>query len=149
MKYLLDTNHFSRLILGNVTIRQYIAEAGELNIAISIITQGEILYMAYNSKQKQQNLASVKAYLAETNIYPLNAAIAENYGSFKADLIHHFGPKERQKRRRTKIESIGISDNDLWIACTAIHHNLKVISTDSDFSRMKEVIDFSLESWLP
>lgn len=148
MKYLLDTNHFSRLILGNVTIRQNIAKAGEFNVAISIITQGEMLYMAYNSEHKQQNLASIKAYLAEIHIYPLNAAIAENYGKFKAELIQHFGPKERQKRRRTRMESIGVSDNDLWIACVAIHHNLKVISTDSDFSRMKEVIDFSLESWL-
>jgi tRNA(fMet)-specific endonuclease VapC len=43
-----------------------------------------------------------------------NEAIAELYGRFKAELIRHFGSKERQKRRRTKIEAIGISDNDLW-----------------------------------
>jgi tRNA(fMet)-specific endonuclease VapC len=54
--YLLDTNHFSRLILGDSTIRQQIAEVGESAIAISIITQGELMYMAYNSEQQQQNL---------------------------------------------------------------------------------------------
>lgn len=146
--YLLDTNHFSRLIQGDLTIRQKIAEVGESEIAISIITQGELLYMAYNSQQQQQNLERVRAYLVDVGLYLINEAISELYGQFKAELIRHFGPKERQKRRRTKIEAIGISDNDLWIACTAIHHSLTVVSADSDFSRMKEVKDFPVELWL-
>ncbi|MBV9390188.1 MAG: type II toxin-antitoxin system VapC family toxin [Chroococcidiopsidaceae cyanobacterium CP_BM_ER_R8_30] len=146
--YLIDTNHFRRLIQGDLTIRQKIAEVGESEIAISIITQGELLYMAYNSEQQQQNLERVRAYLVDVGLYLINEAIAELYGQFKAELIRHFGPKERQKRRRTKIEAIGISDNDLWIACTAIHHSLTVVSADSDFSRMKEVKDFPVELWL-
>jgi len=40
MIYLLDTNHFSRLVVG---IREKIAEVGETNVAISIITQGEMI----------------------------------------------------------------------------------------------------------
>ena len=146
--YLLDTNHFSRLMLGDATIRQQIASVGEPNVAISIITQGEVLYMAYNSERRQRNLTLFQTYLADISIYGLNDAIADLYGQFKADLIRHFGPKERQKRRRTKIEAIGISDNDLWIACTALHHDLVVVSTDSDFHRMQEVRTFSLEAWL-
>ncbi|NEP19661.1 MAG: type II toxin-antitoxin system VapC family toxin [Leptolyngbya sp. SIO4C1] len=146
--YLLDTNHFSRLILGDPKIRQKIADIGEQNVAISIITQGEVLYMAYNSERHQQNLTLVQTYLADIGIYRLNDAIADLYGQFKADIIRHFGPKDRQKRRKTKIEALGVSDNDLWIACTALHHNLTVVSTDSDFSRMQEVRAFPLESWL-
>lgn len=146
--YLLDTNHFSRLILGNEVIRKAIARIGEQAIAISVITQGEVLYMAYNSERQQQNLTLVQSYLANVGIYRLNDAIANLYGHSKADLIRHFGPKDRQKRRKTKIEALGISDNDLWIACTAMHHQLTIISADSDFSRMKAVMDFPLESWL-
>ncbi|MGB3295916.1 MAG: PIN domain-containing protein [Phormidesmis sp.] len=82
------------------------------------------------------------------SIYRLNDEIADLYGQFKADIIRHFGPKDRPKRRKTKIETLGMSDNDLWIACTALHHNLIVVSTDSDFSRMQIVRAFSLESWL-
>lgn len=147
--YLIDTNHFSRLFLGDLKIRQKISEIGEQNVSISIITQGEVLYMAYNSEQQQRNLAHVQAYLADIGIYGINeGTIADLYGQFKADLIRYYGPKERQKCRKTRIESIGVSDNDLWIACTAIHHNLTVVSTDSDFPRMKEVRPFVLESWL-
>jgi len=148
MIYLLDTNHFSRLVVGNIPLREKIAEVGETNVAISIITQGEMIYMAYNSQRKQQNLAHIQSYLQDIRIYPLSSSIAEYYGKFKADLINYFGPKEREKRRRTKMQTLGISDNDLWIACTAIEHNLKIVSQDSDFFRMKEVMNISLESWL-
>jgi len=146
--YLLDTNHFSRLIQGDLTIRRKIAEVGEQNVAVSIITVGEIYYMAYHSERQQENLRRARAYLADISIYSLNEPISELYGQFKSALIRHYGPKERQKRRKTKIEEIGISDNDLWIACTALHYSLTVVSRDQDFPRMKQVRDFSLESWL-
>jgi tRNA(fMet)-specific endonuclease VapC len=64
------------------------------------------------------------------------------------DVNLQFGPKERAKRRRTKIQDLGFGDNDLWIAATAIHHNLTLISTDSDFTRIKQVCDLNIESWL-
>lgn len=146
--YLLDTNHFSRLIQRNVTVRQRIATVGEQNIAISSITAGEVYYMAYHSEQRQANLDRVKTYLYNIGVYTLNDAISNLYGQFKSDLIRYYGPKEREKRRKTKISAIGVSDNDLWIACTAIYHNLTVVSQDKDFVRMQQVRDFSLESWL-
>lgn len=146
--YLLDTNHFSRLILGDTVVRQKIAEVGEQNVAISIITEGEIFYMAYHSTRRQENLRRVKTYLADIGIYSIRDQVSELYGQFKSELIDYFGPRERQKRRKTKIEAIGISDNDLWIACTACHHELTIVSKDQDFLRMKQVRDFLLESWL-
>ncbi|MGF1571059.1 MAG: PIN domain-containing protein, partial [Nodosilinea sp.] len=78
-------------------------------------------------------------------IYSLNEPISELYGQFKSALIRHYGPKQRQKRRKTRIEEIGISDNDLWIACTALHYSLTVVSRDQDFPRMKQVRDCSLD----
>jgi tRNA(fMet)-specific endonuclease VapC len=145
--YLLDTNHFSRLIQRDSAIRQKIAEVGEENIAISIITSGEVYYMAYHSERRQENLRRVKTYLADIGIYSLSEPISELYGEFKSSLIRHYGPKDQEKRRKTKIDAIGISDNDLWIACTAINHRLIVVSKDQDFPRMQQVRNFPLESW--
>ena len=48
--YLLDTNHFSRLIQQDNTVRQRIAAVGEQNAAISIITAGEVYYMLFKSQ---------------------------------------------------------------------------------------------------
>lgn len=136
------------MIQGDPLIRRKIAEVGEQNVAVSIITAGEVYYMAYHSERQQENLRRAKLYLSDIGIYSLNEFISELYGQFKSDLIRHYGPKERQKRRKTKIEDIGVSDNDLWIACTSLHYSLMIVSKDQDFPRMKQLRKFSLESWI-
>jgi hypothetical protein len=59
----------------------------------------------------------------------------------------HFGPKDKKKRAATEIHKLGFSENDLWIAATAKRNNLTIVSADSDFKRMQEVLDISIESW--
>ena len=44
--YLLDTNHCSLIFLKNQTVIDYIQEVGETDIATTIITVGELTYMA-------------------------------------------------------------------------------------------------------
>ncbi|NJR68514.1 MAG: type II toxin-antitoxin system VapC family toxin [Synechococcales cyanobacterium CRU_2_2] len=58
------------------------------------------------------------------------------------------GPKAKQKRRKMTAANLGFSDHDLWIASTAIQHNLILVSADRDFQRMQEASAFQLESWL-
>jgi len=75
-------------------------------------------------------------------------AIANIYGEFKAELIREFGPKERSRRKTIRLVELGINENNLWIAATAICHSLTVVSSDSDFERMRQVREFNLESWV-
>ena len=146
--YLLDTNHCSGIIFGNLGILRRVAQVGESLIATSIITHGELIFMAQKSEQKTTNLVRVKEFLEDINLYFVDEKAADIYGEFKAEIISHFGPKEKNKRRKTKIEHLGISDNDLWIAAIAIRHNLTIVSRDSDFERMGQVKALSVESWL-
>jgi tRNA(fMet)-specific endonuclease VapC len=44
--YLLDTNQCSLIFLKNQTVLDYIQEVGETDIATTIITVGELTYMA-------------------------------------------------------------------------------------------------------
>ncbi|MFM6197596.1 MAG: PIN domain-containing protein, partial [Dolichospermum sp.] len=62
-------------------------------------------------------------------------------------IMERFAPKERNKRRKTKITDLGIGENDLWIAATAIENNLIVISCDRDFQKIQQAWDFPLENW--
>lgn len=145
--YLLDTNHCSRIIAGDETVLRHVAEAGESQVATCIIVWGELMFMAYNSQQRTENLARIQEFLEDIGVYLVDEETADIYGQFKAEIINHFGPRERRQRRRTRIEDLGIHDNDLWIAAIALRHNLTMVSADRDFQRMGEVRALPLECW--
>jgi predicted nucleic acid-binding protein len=50
--------------------------------------------------------------------------------------------------RRVTIEKLGFQENDLWIAAIAKCHRFTIVSTDSDFERIKEVEELFVENWL-
>lgn len=131
--YLLDTNHCSRIIQGDATVLHRLREKGNTIVATSVIVVGELVFMAENSQQKTANLKVVQAFVQSIDIYQIDKEIAEIYGQFKAEIISRFGPREKSRRRTITIEELGVSDNDLWIAATAIRHNLTIVSADSDF----------------
>ncbi len=146
--YLLDTNHCSRIIQGDATVLHRLREKGNTIVATSVIVVGELVFMAENSQQKTANLKVVQAFVQSIDIYQIDKEIAEIYGQFKAEIISRFGPREKSRRRTITIEELGVSDNDLWIAATAIRHNLTIVSADSDFQRMQQVRVFPLECWI-
>lgn len=104
--------------------------------------------MAQHSQQRAANLARVQAFLEDIRLYFIDEATTDIYGQFKAEIIARFGPRERSRRRQTRIEELGVGENDLWIAATALRHNLTIVSSDSDFERMRQVRAFPLENWL-
>ncbi|MDD1418527.1 type II toxin-antitoxin system VapC family toxin [Dolichospermum sp. ST_sed1] len=137
--YLLDTNHCSRIIFGETNLIQQLELHREVGVATSVIVRGELLYMAAKSQQTAANIQQVKAFLNTIDLYPINLSISDIYGDLKGKLVNVFGPKEKAER---------FGDNDLWIAATAIHYNLTVVSTDNDFRRIQQVYSFVLESWV-
>jgi tRNA(fMet)-specific endonuclease VapC len=147
MVYLLDTNACSRVIQGDSTIIKRIVEVGEAQVATCVIVQAELLYMAYKSEQTDSNLARVRLFLEDINIYFIDKQTADIYAQFKVKILNQFGPQEKKKRRKTRIENLGIGENDLWIAAIALRNQLTIISRDSDFQRMQAVKPLFLESW--
>jgi len=147
--YLLDTNHCSRAILKDTQVLNYLREINNNIVSICVITQGELVDMAERSQRKQSNLALVKNFLAGIYIYPIDEITAIKYGQLKASIFKQFAPKEKSKRRKTKMINLGFGENDLWIAAVALQHNLIVVSSDSDFQRIKEVEKaLVVESWV-
>ncbi|MGF2037107.1 MAG: type II toxin-antitoxin system VapC family toxin [Nostoc sp. CmiVER01] len=146
--YLLDTNHCSFLIEGDLKVVNNFRERSEVRIVTSAIVVGELRFMAQNSQQRTANLMKIEAFLQRIDIYSIDKQTAEIYGDFKSEIIRRFGPKEKRKRQTIKLVEIGISENDLWIASTALRHSLIVVSCDSDFERMRQVREFSLENWV-
>jgi tRNA(fMet)-specific endonuclease VapC len=114
--YLLDTNHCSLIFLKNQTVLDYIQEVGETDIATTIITVGELTYMAENSSYKEENLTRIEQFIADIRVYYVDDLTAKIYGQIKAGLINKFGPKQKTKRQITKITELGFDENDIWIA---------------------------------
>ncbi len=146
--YLLDTNHCSGAILGDSNILRRLAENENTAIATCAIIQGELIYMAERSQRKERNLALAHRFLQGIYTYDINGETADIYAQLKTALFNQFAPKEKSKRRKTKITDLGFDENDLWIAAVALQHNLTVVSGDSDFGRIQQGGTLSLESWL-
>lgn len=133
---------------GVPSVANHLRSLGQIQMATSVIVAGELRFMAQNSEQKAANFIKINAFLRRINLYGIDKETTEIYGDFKSEIIKQFGPKEKSKRKTTKLNTIGISENDLWIAVTALRHSLIVVSCDSDFERMQQVREFPLESWV-
>ncbi|MEH2305850.1 type II toxin-antitoxin system VapC family toxin [Nostoc sp.] len=146
--YLLDTNHCSFLMEGVPSVVNHLRSLGQVQLATSVIVAGELHFMAQNSHQKAANLIKINAFLKRINLYGIDKETTEIYGDFKSEIIKQFGPKEKNKRKTIKLNTIDISENDLWIAATVLRHSLTLVSSDSDFERMRQVREISWESWV-
>jgi tRNA(fMet)-specific endonuclease VapC len=146
--FLLDTNHCSGAILGNIQILDRLANLENVSISTCTIVKGELIDMAARSQQRQANLALVQRFLLGLNIYPIDQTTAEIYGNLKAAVFDRYAPKDKAQRRRTSITQLGIGENDLWIVAVALQHQLTLLTTDRDFLRIQAVQSFGLESWV-
>jgi tRNA(fMet)-specific endonuclease VapC len=145
--YLLDTNHCSFILEGEPSVIKAMQSHAADTVSTTVITAGELQFMVQNSRQRDSNSVRVTTFLRRIHVYSIDLEIATLYGEFKAELIRFYGPKEREKRKRIRLSEIGVSENDLWIAATAIRYELIVVSADRDFQRMQQVRAFGLESW--
>jgi tRNA(fMet)-specific endonuclease VapC len=146
--YLLDTNHCSRLILGDASLILRLSEISRDRIYTCAIVAGELVNMAEQSQQRAQNILLVKNFLNGIYIHAIDSGTADVYGNLKAAVFDKFAPRDKNKRRKFTVQNIGFGENDLWIAATAIQHNLTIITADRDFQRIQEVHPLTLDSWL-
>jgi tRNA(fMet)-specific endonuclease VapC len=148
-KYLLDTNHCSRAILGDEKILNRLEVINDDFVCTCVIVQGELVDMAERSQRNQDNLALVQNFLQEIYIYDIDKITANFYGQIKASIFKQFAPKDKSKRRKTKIANLGFDENDLWLTAIAIQYKLTIVSSDSDFFRIQQVFKtISVESWV-
>ena len=146
--YLLDTNHCSRIILGDAQVIRRATQVGEQNLCTGTVVQGELFYMMEKSQRRLENLATLANFLQDIAVYHIDEQTAKLYGQLKSDIFQCFAPTDSSKRRRTTITSLGFGDNDLWIAAIALQHQLNLVSSNSDFQRMQQVKSFPIESWM-
>jgi tRNA(fMet)-specific endonuclease VapC len=144
MAFLLDTNHCSKIIRKDHRILSHLQSLDQDTVTTSVIVRGELKYMVANSQEKLRNELILQGFLGSIYVYEINSDVSDIYGVLKAKILERWGPKDQGKRQKNSFRDLGFSDNDLWIAATAITHQLVLVSADRDFLRMQQVIDFQI-----
>ena len=131
LKYLLDTNIC--IYIANEKpeqVRHHFEKTAFGEVAMSMITYGELLYGAHKSHSHQKAVQKLKEIVALIPALPLPNEAAEHYGKIRNVL-----------EKKGKI----IGGNDLWIASHALSLGVTLITNnEKEFKRISEL---KIENW--
>ncbi len=125
-EYLLDTSVIIPLFRGEPIVQERLGQADR--VFLSVVVLGELHFGAEGSARAEEQLDQIQAFAACTQL-ACDAETARHYGRIKQNL-----------RRRGR----PIPENDLWIAATAVQHELVLVTRDEHFH---EVEALTTERW--
>ncbi len=132
VRYLLDTNiciYIAKRRPPEVLKHFEDLQTGE--VAMSLITYGELIFGAEKSQSAQRALTTLSALVELIPVLPMPEAAAIHYGNIRAQLEKTGTP---------------IGANDLWIAAHAVAENTILVSNNlGEFERVPEL---TVENWV-
>lgn len=131
VRYLLDTNICIYIAKHNPpVVRERFARHAADELAMSVVTLGELRFGAEKSQARERALAVISQLESTMQIASLTEAAGEHYGQIRASL---------QRRG----ESIG--NNDLWLAAHARAEGwILVTNNEREFTRVEGL---QVENW--
>ena len=130
MSYLLDTDMCIYWLNGQQSVKDKLLAAGWQQIAISVITQAELYYGAYNSSRVAENLKRADDFVKQLPIAPLRKATLKRFGALKAQLRQSGQP---------------LPDFDLLIASVALIENRILVTNNT--RHYQRIPDLQSENW--
>lgn len=122
MTYLVDSDYVADFLKGRQNVLPLFQQLVPHGIAISIITFAEVYEGIYYGQNRAQHEHGWRQFLHTTSVLGLSRPIAKRYGIIRGDLAH---------------KGQLIDQPDLFIAATAIHHNLTLVTRNrKDFDRI-------------
>lgn len=123
-RYLLDTNHASRLFRDDQKLWIRVRTAADAEFSFCRPSVGELWFMVLNSLRVQENRVKLEGMLRRFQIRELDEASAIEYGAIRVEL----------RGQGTPIPQI-----DTQIAAIARVNDLMVLSADRHFSRVQSL----------
>ena len=120
---LVDTNVIIRFLKGQTELFSLFDDME--NLYVSSISVGELLYGAELSQKKDYNRDGYYNFCEQMKVLNIDAEISKTYGKIKSVL---------------KAKGHPIPENDIWIAATALTANLSLVTADSDFENIPDLI---------
>jgi tRNA(fMet)-specific endonuclease VapC len=94
-------------------------------IYLPVTVCGELLFGAKNSAKSQENEIKCHDFISSCHLLNINELIAEEYAKTRKELKNKGKP---------------IPENDIWIAATCIVNNMPLLTFDSDFNHINDLI---------
>jgi tRNA(fMet)-specific endonuclease VapC len=129
-RFVIDTDTAIYYLKKNKNVVKKFSTIDPDDITTTIINYTELLFGAYNSAKKEDNLSHFKSFLDEMEIIGFDKSAAEVFARLKAQL---------------KQAGLMIDDMDLMIASICVaNHFTRVTNNTKHFQRINEL---SLENW--
>jgi tRNA(fMet)-specific endonuclease VapC len=124
VKYLLDTNWAIYYLRGDTRTIERLTSLKNEGLAISVISVAELYEGVFRSPNPDLAERVLKDFFGEVSVLGVGEEVGRIFG-----------------RERVRLRQSGrlISDFDLLIAATALHHNLTLLSADRDFERVENL----------
>jgi tRNA(fMet)-specific endonuclease VapC len=125
MRVLLDTSAYSAFMRGHEEIRTAIRTNEE--IFLNSIVAGELLAGFIRGGRRRKNENELRTFLASPRVDVLEVTeeTAERYAVILNSLWRSGTP---------------IPTNDIWIAATAMEYGLRVLTTDSHYQKISQIM---------
>lgn len=143
--YLLDTTHCLRLFWG--VLEEKLKSFDKIQLSTNVIARGELIYGIHKSERFYENFIKFESFLKDIKVYPVDDDTSNSYGKLKNEIVVAFGPKDKNRLRNFKVDSLGFKENDLWISASAIQHNLILVSADKHIHQLQGINGLKVESW--
>lgn len=125
IKIMLDTSAYSAYLRGNGEVRQALREADE--VYLNPVVLGELYAGFARGNREKKNREILREFLSSPRVQVavVDEETAERYAAILAYLWSKGTP---------------MPTSNLWIAATAMQYGLKVITTDSRFRDIPQII---------
>ena len=125
VRALLDTNAYSGFMRGSHRVREIVQDAEE--VLMSAVVVAELLYGFRQGQRLDQNLSELRSFLDRpyVSFVPVGPVTADRYSRIMASLRARGQP---------------IPTNDVWIAAHAMETGADLVSADSHFEHIDQVV---------
>jgi len=131
LKYLIDTDILIHHLMNNPKVVAKFKSTDYDDMATSMINYMELLFGAYHSERKEENLRRIKNFLDNIRIINMNKKSAEIFAQTKAKL----------KKQRNLIP-----DMDMMIASICLANDLILVTNNT--KHFQRIEGLSLKNWI-
>ena len=125
IKVMLDTSAYSAYLRGNADVKRVIQEADE--IYLNPVVLGELYAGFIHGGKEKRNREILREFLASPRVQV--AVIDEETSERYAAIIAYLWTK-----------GTPLPTNDLWISATTMQYGLKLVTTDSHYRNVPQII---------